>query len=168
MLLPYLDYDSVFLTRITKAQHGHLQVLQNNALRLCFNVRNPQDVHVKELHTRAKLLQLEQCRIYLQSMTCHRLLYTGNLHTLPCMGTGATTAPVIRQRHPKQNFLLHNPTHQAFARWNFLQPDVWWTLDKKAFKKQILSKLVKYFYERWRNNHSHLLYKGRDIRVLDE
>ena len=61
-----------------------------------------------------------------------------------------------------------NPMYQAFARWNCLQPDVQWMLDKKAFKKQILGKLVWYFYQSWRNDHSHLLYEGRDVIVADE
>ena len=165
MLLPYLDYGTVFLTKITVAQHARLQVLQNNSLRICFNVNNPQEVHVKELHSRAKVLPLELRRIYLQNTTCHRLLYIGNLDTLPCTGTRATGAPVIRQKRPKQNYLLHNPTYQAFARWNCLQPDVRWTLDKKAFKKQILTKLIAYFHQRWQNDNTHLVYTGVDVKV---
>ena len=93
------------------------------------------------------------------------MLHAGELRTLPCTGTRAIWAPVIKQSHPKQTFLLNNPTYQAFARWNSLKPEVRWTAGKVPFKKLILKKLVTYLYQRWRNDHSHLLYEGVDVSV---
>ena len=130
--------------------------------RVCFNIRSPQDAHIKELHIRGKLLPLDLRRIYLQNTMCDRLLHTGNLVTLQCTGTRATGAPVVKQQHPKQLFLIKNPTYQAFARWNSLKPDARWVV-----KKGPLKKLISYFYARWRNDNSHLLYDGVDVVITE-
>ena len=47
---------------LNKSDENDLQVLQNNALRICFNVRLRDMVSVERMHNRAKLLSLDQRR----------------------------------------------------------------------------------------------------------
>ena len=62
-VLPLLDYAVFLLHSCNVSDTDDLQVLQNDALRTCFNVKRRDQVSVKNLHTEAKLLSLKQRRI---------------------------------------------------------------------------------------------------------
>ena len=62
-ILPLLDYAGFLLQSINISDCSDLQVLQNDALRTCYNVRRRDRMSIKKLHGEAKLLSLEQRRI---------------------------------------------------------------------------------------------------------
>ena len=61
-ILPLFDYGGFMLYSINQSDKNDLQVLQNDALRTCYNVYRRDRVSVKNLHTQAKLLSLDQRR----------------------------------------------------------------------------------------------------------
>ena len=61
-ILPILDYAGFMLYSINQSDKNDLQILQNDALRTCYNVQRRDRLSVKNLHTQAKLLSLDQRR----------------------------------------------------------------------------------------------------------
>ena len=61
-ILPLLDYTGFMLLSINNSDKNDLQVLQNNALRICYYVRLRDKVSTERMHNRTNLLSLEQRR----------------------------------------------------------------------------------------------------------
>ena len=61
-VLPLLDYAGFMLLSANISDNYDLQVLQNNALRICYNVRLRDRVTIKRMHTCANLLSIDQRR----------------------------------------------------------------------------------------------------------
>ena len=61
-ILPLLDYSGFMLISANLSDRDNLQRLQNDALRICFNVRLRDRVSVVRMHRQAKLISLEQRR----------------------------------------------------------------------------------------------------------
>ena len=61
-ILPILDCAGFLLQSCNISDRGKLQVLQNDALRTCYNIRLRDRMSIKKLHNEAKLLSLEQRR----------------------------------------------------------------------------------------------------------
>ena len=61
-ILPLFDYSGFIIISCNISDRSDLQTFQNNALRICFNVRLRDRVSVERMHRRAKLTSLEQRR----------------------------------------------------------------------------------------------------------
>ena len=61
-ILPLLDYAGFLLISGNVSDRSDLQTSQNDALRVCFNVRLRDRVSIVQMHRRAKLLSLEHRR----------------------------------------------------------------------------------------------------------
>ena len=61
-ILPLLDYAGFLLISGNVSDRQDLQTLQNNALRVCYNVRLRDRISIELMHNRANLLSLEQRR----------------------------------------------------------------------------------------------------------
>ena len=62
-VLPLFDYAGYLLHSANVSDRNDLQVLQNDALRTCYNVRRRDRMSIKNLHVEAKLLSLDQRQI---------------------------------------------------------------------------------------------------------
>ena len=62
-ILPFFDYAGFLLISLGIEDKKDLQILQNDALRFCYNIRLSDRISIVDLHTRAKLSSLEQRRI---------------------------------------------------------------------------------------------------------
>ena len=82
MVLPYLDNASLMLSGIRRFDQKRLQILQNIALRLCYNIKDPTLISVKKLHEKAKVMPIDLRRKYLQAITCHRLIQLNALELM--------------------------------------------------------------------------------------
>ena len=73
-ILPVFDYAGFVLISCNKSDRHDLQVIQNDALRTCFNVKRRDKLSVAKMHNKAKLLSLEQRRSLqlLQLMYLHK------------------------------------------------------------------------------------------------
>ena len=61
-ILPLFDYAGFLLISCNKKDRGDLQIIQNNCLRMCYNVRLLDRLSLIELHREANLVSLEQRR----------------------------------------------------------------------------------------------------------
>ena len=61
-ILPLLDYSGFLINSCNISDRNELQVLQNDALRTCFNVRRRDRMSIKLMHKNANLLSLDQRR----------------------------------------------------------------------------------------------------------
>ena len=61
-ILPVFDYVGFMLISCNQSDRHDLQVIQNDALRTCYNVRRRDRLSVKHMHAKAKLLSLDQRR----------------------------------------------------------------------------------------------------------
>ena len=85
-ILPLFDYPGFMLYSINQSDKNDLQTLQNDALRTCFNVQRKDRLSVKNLHTQAKLLSLDQRRqiqlltlMYMHKCTVNPIRYNPRL-----------------------------------------------------------------------------------------
>ena len=62
-ILPFFDYDGFMCISLNVEDKKDLQIMQNDVLRYCYNVRLADCVTIIDLHARAKLSSLEQRRI---------------------------------------------------------------------------------------------------------
>ena len=61
-VMPLVEYVSFMLNMNTGQEVMKLQRLQNRALRMCFDIYNPVEISIKDLHSRAKVCQLKERR----------------------------------------------------------------------------------------------------------
>ena len=61
-ILPLFDYTGFMQLTINVSDKNDLQILQNNALRICYNVRLRDKVLIERMHNQANLLSLDQRR----------------------------------------------------------------------------------------------------------
>ena len=73
-IMPIFDYSGFMVLFLGVEDKRELQIMQNDALRFCFNVRLSDHVTIVELHARSKLSSLEQ-RIIRQLLGLQYLLY---------------------------------------------------------------------------------------------
>ena len=76
--MPLFDYAVFLLISCNKGDCGDLQIIQNNCLRICFNVRLVDRLTLSEMHHEATLVSLEQkrhiqllCLIYVYKNFCN-------------------------------------------------------------------------------------------------
>ena len=62
MILPLFEYSGFLLISCNKTDREDLQVIQNNALRLCLGLRLNDRISLVEIHRRSNLVSLEQRR----------------------------------------------------------------------------------------------------------
>ena len=62
MILPLFDYRGFLLLSCPKTDREDLQVIQNNALLLCLDIRPTDRILLIDIHNRANLMRLEQWR----------------------------------------------------------------------------------------------------------
>ena len=61
-ILPFFDYVGFMLISCNKSDRQDLQIIQNDALRTCYNVRRRDRMSIVKMHAKSKLLSLEQRR----------------------------------------------------------------------------------------------------------
>ena len=166
MLVPYFDYGLVFTTGTQAPVMNKFHVLYNKCIRVCYKIRDARDARVKDLYVRAKMLPIDLRRVYLQLTMCHRLIFSGQVRTLPSTGTRATHAPIIYRTQPKLVGLVKDPVYQAFSQWNALDQVTRW-LDKDQFKKEIKRRLLLFFIREWRADQLNLIFNDRSVLVWE-
>ena len=59
-VLPIIDYSGFLLLACNGSDRSDLQKIQNDILRICFKVKLNDHISIKDLHTKSKMLSLEQ------------------------------------------------------------------------------------------------------------
>ena len=150
MVLPYLDNASLMLSGIRLFDQKRLQILQNIALRLCYNIKDPTLISVKKLHEKAKVLPIDLRRNYLQVITCHRLIQLNALSLVENRRTRAGDGPLIVDYLMYTKRVQVSPANSAFNAWNNVKVEFRTIEDSVVFKRRIKSSIKKDFIENWR------------------
>ena len=146
MLLPYLDMGNLFLSSQTLNDLGKLDIILNTALRTVYNIRNPRDVHMLDIYTRANIFPLKYRRKYFMLNLIHRLLNSGQIEQVEAQRvTRHNTAPVLQQYVTRNETILRSPTFVARDCWNNLPADVR-NIDNHGHFKNIIRGMIKKDY----------------------
>ena len=143
-ILPLFDYSGFLLHSINVSDRYDLQVIQNDALQTCYNVRLRDRMSVKKLHGEAKLLSLDQRRIIqlLSLMFNHKIQYNAR-------------RPVVRNTQNAERYSFYTECYNNVKYKNspyFKGSHIWDTLPREAidcdnifeFKKCIKKIYCKY------------------------
>ena len=124
MLLPYIDNSIWFFTSISLLDQKRLQILQNTALRVCFQIYDPQEISVKKLHEKAGILPMYLRRKYLQGVLCYRMISIGALDLVDNRPTRAADGPLLRTYLTHTERIRKSPPVNAINEWNIIPPSV--------------------------------------------
>ena len=148
MLLRYLDMGNLFLSSQTLVDQGKLDVILNTALRTVYNIRNPRDVHMLDIFTRANIFPLKYRRKYFMLNLLHRLLKTGQIDQVEAQRvTRQNAAPVLHQYVPQNDTIAKSPIFVARDYWNNLPVDTRNIVGHECFKN-VIRNMVKDEYIR--------------------
>ena len=150
MLLPYADYNSVFFSGLCNFEQNKIQILQNIAIRICLNVKDPMLVSVKKLHEKVKVLPIDLRRKYLQGILCYRLINLKALSMVNNRTTRAGYGPLIETYLTHTKRIQVSPPNNAYDMWNSLRPEVRNSDSCKIFKSKLKSVIKNQFKNDWR------------------
>ena len=143
MLLPYLDMGNLYLSAQTQKDLGKLDIILNSALRIVYRIRNPRNVHMLDLYTRANLLPLAYRRQYFMLNLVHRLIVTEDIPMyIPQRETRHNNAPLVMTSIALNQSVAKSPVFVARDLWNKLPKDVRSIADHEALKNTIRKRLT--------------------------
>ena len=121
MILPLFDYCGFLLLSCCKNDREDLQVIQNNALRLCLNLRLNDRISLLEIHRRSNLLSLEQRRcIQLISLLYQHGESKQNVFVIPARNTRAVNIRKFRTEVYHNSKYKNSPYYKAAKFWDTL------------------------------------------------
>ena len=136
-ILPYLDYIGFVLLSCNSSARKSLQILQNNALRLCLRYRLIDHVRIERLHSEAKIQGIEQRGIF----QLLKLLfdYSKNVSNLkiPVRPTRAGDKLVFDIPTRCSNVYLRSPLYKGSLIWDTLPEDTQKSASMIQFVKKI-------------------------------
>ena len=141
MVLSYIDYANIFFTLCNKADNDKLQVLQNNAMRMCCNIRNPREASVRQLHKDLNLLTVQNRR-YVTLLCCiYRHVKSGYIQTVERteVHTRANMTNIIKLPIARSKQFQNSPFYFGVKMWNALPISLRSAVDLKGFKKELKS-----------------------------
>ena len=144
MVLSYIDYANILFTLCNKADNDKLQVLQNNAMRMCCNIRNPRESSVRQLHEDLNLLTVQNRR-YVTLLCCiYRHVKSGYIQTVERTEahTRANMTNIIKLPIAWSNQFQNSPFYCGAKMWNALPISLRSAVDLKGFKKELKSRLA--------------------------
>ena len=144
-ILPLLDYSGFLLISGNVSDRNDLQTYQNDALRVCFNVRLRDRISIVQMHRRAKLLSLEQRRQVqlLNLMFIFKLKYDG-VRRVHARNTRATDIYSFTRERYHNNKYKNSPFYKGALIWDSLHVDIRRSVNLNEFRKAL--KLVYHEY----------------------
>ena len=124
-ILPLLDYSGFLLIAGNRSDRYDLQTMQNNALRICYNVRLRDRMSIELMHRRANLLSLEQRRQ--KQLLCLMFIYK-NRHENARRVYGRNTRAAnvysfTRERYHNTKY-RNSPFYKGALLWDMLPLNV--------------------------------------------
>ena len=143
MLCSIIDYGNIFLSTIKEVDLNDLQTLQNNAIRCCYQISDPRDEHILELHVRANM-KLVNIRRQKQILTClWRNIQKGvvNIKETNRLNRSAM-APTVYLPIPRTTIFKKSVFYLGAKLWNALPRNVRLCDDIDKFKLEINNIIV--------------------------
>ena len=121
-ILPFLDYVGFVLLSSNIGMRRELQLLQNNAVRLCLRYHLADRISVQRLHHEAKLQSVEQRGLF----QLLKLLYgySKNVNQVPARLTRAGAKVVFDIPSRCTDKYLNSPLYKGCQIWDLLPEDV--------------------------------------------
>ena len=135
-MLPLLDYAGFLLISGNVFNRSDLQILQNDALRICFNVKLRDRVSVVRMHQRARLISLEQRR---QKQLLNLMFIYKNRHVnirrVHARNTRAANLYSFTRERYHNNKYKNSPFYKGAILWDQLPVNARQCLLHTEFKK---------------------------------
>ena len=124
-ILPLLDYAGFLLISGNVSDRSDLQILQNDALRVCFNVKLRDRMSILHMHRMAKLLSLEQRKKkqLLNLMFIYKLRHV-NIRRLHGRNTRAANVFSFTRERYHNNKYKNSPFYKGAVLWDKLPVDI--------------------------------------------
>ena len=143
MLCSIIDYGNIFLSSIKEVDLNDLQTLQNNAIRCCYQISDPRDEHILDLHVRANM-KLVNIRRQKQILTClWRNIQKGVVNIKePNRLNRSAMAPTVYLPIPRTTIFKKSAFYLGATLWNALPRNVRSCDDIDKFKLEINNIIV--------------------------
>ena len=145
-ILPFIDYASFLLVTCNLGNRRDLQVLQNNALRICLRYRKLDHVTIDQLHAEANLQSLEQRRIFQLLNLMYDCSSDDAYLKTTRNRTRADVKIVFKIPTRCSNGFLNSPFYKGTHYWNALENGI-----QRAATAQIFKNHVKKLYSTYKN-----------------
>ena len=138
MLCSVIDYGNIFLSSCNQGDLNDMQILQNNAIRCCYNVSDPRDEHVIFLHGQANMKMIH-VRRKKQILTCiWRNVRNGVIQIAqPIRQNRSAGAPSIYLPIPRTELFKKSVYYYGANLWNDLPANIRQLNDIDSFKLEI-------------------------------
>ena len=125
MILPLFDYSGFLLISCYKTDREDLQVIHNNALRLCLDIRLTDRISLVEIHRKANLVGLEQRRC-IQLLSLLYIPGTNNpdVYHIPPQNTRAANRRKFKTMKYENIKYRDSPYYKASKLWDTLPPNI--------------------------------------------
>ena len=145
-ILPIFDYGGFMLISCNTSDRHNLQVLQNNTLRTCYNVKRCDKLCISSMHKRANLLSLEQRRTF--QLLGFMYLYKEDAQNLIVANRQTRAADCSQFHVERYNFCKYknSPYYKGAELWKLLPIDIV-TLDSIIQFKHLLKSSYKTFVD---------------------
>ena len=143
-ILPVFDYAGFILISCNKSDRHDLQILKNDALRTCFNVKRRDKLSVASMHKKAKLLSLEQQRsLQLLSLM---YLHKNNVDNLRVFNRNTRAAQRDQFDVERYNNIKYrnSPFYKGVELWNLIPMDILTSDSIFQFKHNLKRKYTTY------------------------
>ena len=99
-----LDYGSIFVSSVPDDMKEDIQIIQNHTLQCCFNIANPRNANVQELHNIANVCTFKE-RLIRNLLLCIRNAVNEDTYLLGTLksGQGGTMAEQLDFPSLEQN-----------------------------------------------------------------
>ena len=137
-ILPLLDYAGFLLISGNISDRSDLQTLQNDALRISFNVKLRDRISIVQMHRRAKLLSLEQRRQkqLLNLMFVYKLRHV-NIRRVHGRNTRAANVYSFTRECYHNNKYKNSPFYKGALLWDKLPVSAKQCVTLIEFKKSL-------------------------------
>ena len=137
-ILPLLDYAGFLLISGNVSDRSDLQPLQNDALRVCFNVKLRDRISILQVHRTAKLLSLEQRRQkqLLNFIFIYQLRHVG-IRRVHGRNTRAANVYSFTKERYHNNKYKNSPFYKGVVLWDGLPVSARQCMTLVAFKKEL-------------------------------
>ena len=135
MCCSIVDYGNIFLLSCNVGDLRDIQTLQNHALRCCYKIADPRNIHVHDLHKAANIAFVD-IRRDRQILTCiWRNIKKGFIKiTVPVRQTRAAEGPTIYVPVPRTELYKKSVFYHGANLWNKLPVNIRMQDDIDSFK----------------------------------
>ena len=136
-IMPLAEYAGFMLYLNRKHDTDKLQKLQNRALRLCFNVYNPRDISVADLHSRASIDQLHTRREIQLLGLMYDISNNPSYVLAPRANTRQADKIMFKTEIVKYDIYQRSPHYVGCNLWNKLPADLQNKMSKGDFRTEV-------------------------------